>query len=67
MAKVKFGKMRGPLRNLSLKMQLRLRILKRYILPGLFHRCNSWTIKSDMKKKMEAVEIWFLRRLLRVL
>ena len=56
----------GLLTNMSLSMQLRLRILKTYIWLRPLYGFESWTIKSDMKKNLEAVEMWFMRRILRV-
>ena len=61
-----FGKMSGFLTNMSLSMQLRLRLLKSYIWSGLLYECESWTTKSDMKKKLEAVEMQITMILLRV-
>ena len=66
MTKANFGKLRGLLTNMSLRMQLRLRILKIYIWSGLLYEYESWTIKSDMNKKFEAAKMWFMRRMLRV-
>ena len=66
MAKANFGKMRNLLTNLSLDAQLRLRILECYIWSGLLYGCESWTLSADMKKKLKAAEMWFLRRMWRV-
>ena len=30
------------------------------------HRCECWTITSDIEKKIEAAEMWFIRRMLRI-
>ena len=66
MAKANFGKMRTLLTNLGLDAQLRLRILKCYIWSGLLYGCESWTLSAEMKRKLEAAEMWFLRRMWRV-
>ena len=66
MAKANFGKMRKLLTNPSLDAQLRLRMLRCYIWSGLLYGCESWTLSADMKKKLEAAEMWFLRRMWRV-
>ena len=47
-------------------MELRFKILKSYIFPVLLYGCESWTIKSDSRKKFDVVEVWLLRRLFRV-
>ena len=56
----------GLFTSMSLNIRLRLRKLKSYILSELLYGFESWTIKSDMKEKLKAVEMWFLRRKLRV-
>ena len=66
MAKTNFGKMRGILTNMSLNTALRVRILKSYVWSTLLYGCESWTIKADMRRRLEATEMWFLRRMLRV-
>ena len=66
MAKTNFGKMRSILSNLSLSIGLRLRLLKSYIWSTLLYGCESWTIKAESQRKLEATEMWFLRRMLRV-
>ena len=66
MAKTNFGKMRGILTNMSLNTELRVRILKSYVWSTLLYGCESWTIKADMRRRLEATEMWFLRRMLRV-
>ena len=30
------------------------------------YRCETWTISGDMIKKLEALETWFYRRMLRI-
>ena len=66
MTKANVGKMRGILTNMSLNMQVRLRILKSYIWSRLIYGCESWPIRSDMKNIFEAVEMSILRRMFRV-
>ena len=47
-------------------MQLRMRVLKCYVWSALLYGCESWNISSVMRKILEAAEIWFVRRMLRV-
>ena len=66
MAKTNFGKMKDLSKNMRLSMQLSLSKLKSYIWSGLLYGCENWTFKSDMKKKLEVVKIWSMKRMLRV-
>ena len=66
MAKSNFGNMRKLLTNLSLDIKLRMRLLRCYIWSGLMYGCESWNISSVMQKRLEATEMWFIRRMLRI-
>ena len=45
---------------------VRLRVLKCYIWSTLLYGCETWTISGDMIKKLEALETWFYRRMLKI-
>ena len=62
MAKANFGKMRDLLTNLNLNIRLRERMVRCYIWSGMLYGCESWTISAVMKKRLEATEMWLLRR-----
>jgi hypothetical protein len=66
MAKAKFGKMKGILTNLSLSKSIRLRIVKTYIWSVMLYGCESWTIGKKGMKRLEAAEMWIIRRMMRV-
>ena len=51
-------------RNISITV--RLRVLKCDIWSTLLYGCETWTISGDMIKKLEALETWFYRRMLRI-
>ena len=59
--------MRGILTNMSLNSEIRLRILKIYIWSGMIYGCESWTFSKEIRPRLEATEMWFLRRMLRIL
>ena len=65
-AKQNFQKMKSLLTNTKMSIATRKRILQCYIEPILMYGCEAWTISKQTKKKLEAVEMWFLRRMLRV-
>ena len=66
MGKANFGKMRNVLTNLGLNIQLRVRLVKSYIWAGMLYGCESWTISAQMRRRLEAAEMWLLRRMLRI-
>ena len=43
-----------------------MRVLKTYVWSILLYGCESWTITTETRKKLEAVEMWFFRRMLRI-
>ena len=63
MEKASFGQMRKVLTNLQFNIDTRKRVLKAYVWSVLLFGCESWTISKDMRRKLEATEMWFLRRM----
>ncbi|GFO26776.1 UDP-glucuronosyltransferase 2a1-like [Plakobranchus ocellatus] len=51
---------------LTNKHETRKRALKCYIELVLMYGCEAWTISKQIQNKLEATEIWFLRRMLRI-
>ena len=48
------------------KIQTRKRTLECYIEPILMYGCEAWTISKQAQKKLESVEMWFLRRMMKI-
>ena len=65
-AKSIFQSMKHLLANNKLALDLRKRMLQCYVEPVLLYACETWTIGTQMKKQLEATEMWFLRRMLRI-
>ena len=65
-AKDSFSKMKPILSNRNITMDTKLRVLKAYVWSTLLYGCESWTISESVNKKLEAAEMWFLRRMLRI-
>ncbi len=65
-AKSAFKAMENVLTSRTISLKVRLRVLKCYIWSTLLYGCETWTISSVMLKKLEATEVWFLRRMLRI-
>ena len=67
LAKSAFSKLEKKiLRNRTLGMETRLRVLHCYIYPVLMYGSEAWSITSDMRKRLESCEMWFLRRMMRI-
>ena len=58
--------MKKLLCNIPLNFQLRLRILKSHIWATLLYGCEGWTLRKNTLDKLEAAEMWFLRRMFRI-
>ena len=66
MAKASFNKMSPILKNRNISMNTKMKVLKCYVWSTLLYGCECWTITKDSENKIEATEMWFLRRLLRI-
>ena len=65
-AKDAFQKLSLILKNRNISMTIKFRVLKTYVWSTLTYGCECWTIASDIEKKIEAAEMWFIRRMLRI-
>ena len=50
----------------SIKIKTRLWLLKCYVWFTLLNGCESWTISKLLQKTLEAIEMWFLRRMRKI-
>ena len=66
MAKTAFVRMRTLLSNMSLSIELRVRVLRCYVWSILLYGAETWTISAVMRNRIEAAEMWFYRRMLRI-
>ena len=62
-AKDAFQKLSLILKNRNISMTTKFRVLKTYVWSTLTYGCEWWTITSDIEKKIEAAEMWFVRRM----
>ena len=58
--------MKTVLTNKHISIHTRKRALECYIVPILLYECESWTNSKQLQKKLEATEMWLLRRMLRI-
>ena len=54
------------LKDRKLSIPLKVRLLKCFIWSVLLYGCESWTISAALTRNIEATEMWFYRRILRV-
>ena len=66
LAKKAFMEKKAILADKKLNIMLRLRLLKCYVWSTLLYGCESWTMNSNCKQKLEAMEMWCYRRMMRI-
>ena len=66
MAKSSFNNMRTILTNMKISLKLRIRLVKCFVWSVLMYGCEAWTLDKRMKKRIEAMEMWILRRMMRI-
>ena len=50
----------------KIELGVRKRLLKCYMRSVLLYGFESWTISKSMENKLEAIEMWFWRRMMRI-
>ena len=66
MAKDTFCKMKSIFANRNISSFTKIVTLKTYIWSILLYGCEYWTLNKSTEKKLEAVEMWFIRIMLKV-
>ena len=54
------------LKNRNITLPTKVRLVKAMVFPVVMYGCESWTIKKDEHRRIDAFELWCWRRLLRV-
>ena len=54
------------LRSRDITLPTNIHLVKAIVFPVLIYECESWTIKKAEHQNMDAFELWYWRRLLRV-
>ena len=54
------------LKSRDVTLPTKIHIVKAMVFPVVLYRCESWTIKKDEHQRIDAFELWYWRRLLRV-
>ena len=66
MAKQKMVQLNTIWKDRGITKDLKVKILKCLIWPVVLYGCEAWTLKKDDENKLNAAEMWFFRRLLRI-
>ena len=54
------------LKTRDITLQTKVHLVKAVVFPVVIYRCESWTIKKAERQRIDAFELYFWRRLLRV-
>ena len=54
------------LKSRDIALPTKVRLVKAMVFPVVMYGCESWTIKKTERQRIDAFEMWCLRRLLRV-
>ena len=67
LSKEAFQNMNSFLENRAISIRAKTRVVKCYVWSILLYGSECWTLSKDMGKRLEATEMWFLRKMLGVL
>ena len=65
-AKTAFNKVKPLVTNRAISVSLRKRFIKSYVWSTLLYGCEAWNVNKEMERKIEAMEMWLYRRMLRI-
>ena len=54
------------LKSRDITLPTKVRLVKDMVFPVVVYRCESWTLKKAEHRRIDAFELWYCRRLLRV-
>ena len=66
MAKTKMVELKNIWKDKDLSFKLKLKLMKVLVWTTVTYGAEGWTLKSEEKKRIQAAEMWFHRRLLNV-
>ena len=65
-AKSRFQELKIVLTNRRISQELRLRLVKCFVLSTFTYGCETWTLNNNMENKINAFEMWTLRKIANV-
>ena len=54
------------LKSRDITLPTKVRLIKSMVFPVVMYGCESWTVKKAERQRIDAFELWYWRRLLRV-
>ena len=54
------------LKSRDITLPTKVRLVKAMVFPVVMYQCESWTMKKAEHQRIDAFELWYWRRLLRV-
>ena len=66
LSKDTFTKINSIFTNRHIKVYTKINTLKAYIWSILLYGCECWTLTTDLETRLEAAEIWYIRRIMRI-
>ena len=64
--KVMLSNLDSILKSRDITLSTKVRLVKAVVFPVVMYGCESWTIQKAEGRRIDAFELWFWRRLLRV-
>lgn len=65
-AKCTFSELGNVLKNRTVSGKTKMNVLKCYVWSTLLYGCESWTLTADLRRRINAFEMWCLRRMERI-
>jgi len=65
-AKKAFGNMKSMMTNRKLSMRTRKSLMKTHVWSTLLYGVESWTLSAELVKRLEAMEMWLWRRMMKI-
>ena len=53
------------MKSRDITLPTKVRLVKAMVFPAVMYRCESWTVKKAERRRIDAFELWYWRRLLR--
>ncbi|KAG1682425.1 Craniofacial development protein 2 [Nymphon striatum] len=61
-----FSKMNAIFKDQHLRLSTKLRVVRCYVIARLLYGAETWTLNETMEKRIRSLEMWFYRRILKI-
>lgn len=65
-SKATFNNMKCIFTNSNISRKTKIHVMRAYVWSILLYGCECWTLTKNTEKRLEAVEMWFIRRIMKV-